>query len=271
MAFVDTYAIFSDENGAYSDYLPDRRPVSSSAAGVRRRPLRPRGRRADRTPRGQGVPQGVRPHELEGGAGRSPREQREIRLDAVILRLVLLAAVLVLAAGARAAPDRTVYHNGDSLAVGTTLYLDRHLPGWQIATTTSVSRHAWEGAAMVRSIGPSLPRVLVIQLGTNDPPAGVAVFRRSVRRVLRAAGPGRCVVWTTILRPPYEGVSYERLNRVLFREAARRPNLRVVDWVGVAERHPAWFGPDGVHPTMDGDHSLAAAIAREVRRCSPGS
>ena len=110
--------------------------------------------------------------------------------------------------------------------------------------------------------------MLVVQLGTNDPPAAVTAFRRSVRQILRAAGPKRCVVWTTIRRPPYEGVPYALLNRVLVREAARSPNLRVVDWAGVAGRHPAWFGPDGVHPTMNGYDVLAAAIAREVRRCA---
>jgi lysophospholipase L1-like esterase len=109
--------------------------------------------------------------------------------------------------------------------------------------------------------------VIVVSAGTNDDPGRVSGFARIVRQTLAVAGPTRCVVWSTIVRPPYRGVSYSGYNRVLEGIARNRANLRVFDWVSMARAHPAWFGADGVHPTATGYRARAAAIARLVRGC----
>ncbi len=193
------------------------------------------------------------------------------RLAARLAVLLALGAALATAgsAPAPAAGTKRLYLDGDSLALGTGLFLPRYLPGWRIEQAVDVSRHAYQGAAAIEARGRSLPRVLIVNLGTNDDPRAVRQFASYVRRVVRAAGPERCVVWATIVRPPYAGVSYDGLNRVLFAAARRWPSLHVFDWRGLARAHPGWFGADGVHPSVPGYRLRARALARFVRAVCP--
>jgi lysophospholipase L1-like esterase len=119
----------------------------------------------------------------------------------------------------------------------------------------------------VRSLSSSLPRVLVISLGTNDDPSAVAAFAADVRRIAATAGRSRCVIWSTVVRPPYNGISYEGYNGVLRRAAVRYANFRIFDWQALAKAHPIWFGSDGVHPTAAGYRARAAALATLVKSC----
>jgi lysophospholipase L1-like esterase len=187
------------------------------------------------------------------------------------LRLVLLLGALGCALGAAspspAAGSRSVLSYGDSLSVGTDLYLGRYLHGWNVRSLAAVSTHADAVPAALRSFGRSLPRVVVVSAGTNDDPGRVSGFARLVRESLAIAGPRRCVVWSAIVRPPYAGVSYSGYNRALATIAQHHANLRVFDWVTMAGAHPSWFGSDGVHPTATGYRARAAAIARLVRSC----
>jgi lysophospholipase L1-like esterase len=179
----------------------------------------------------------------------------------------VLACALAAGSPLPAAGSRTVLSYGDSLAVGTDLFLDRLLRGWSVRSEAVVSRHAAEVPAALRSLGPTLPPVIVVSAGTNDDPGRVAGFARIVRETLAVAGPRRCVVWATIARPPYRRVSYAGYNRVLAAIARTHANLRVLDWAAMARAHPSWFGADGVHPSMSGYRARAAATARLVQRC----
>src|SRR5262245_31816487 len=118
-------------------------------------------------------------------------------------------------AGARATAKR-MYVDGDSIAYGTGLFLPSYLRGWAISSSVDVSRHAYQGVATIEALGNALPHVVVVNLGTNDAPRAVATFASYVRRVVRATGPDRCVIWATIVRPPYAGISYDGLNGALF-------------------------------------------------------
>ena len=178
-----------------------------------------------------------------------------------------LACVLVASSPGTAAGNRNVLSYGDSLSVGTDLFLGGYLHGWSLRSSASISRHADEVPGALRAYGRSLPRVIVVSAGTNDDPGRVSGFARIVRQTLAIAGPSRCVVWSTIMRPPYRGVSYAGYNRALESIAAGRGNLRVFDWAAMARAHPSWFGSDGVHPTMTGYRARAAAMARLVQRC----
>jgi hypothetical protein len=178
---------------------------------------------------------------------------------------LLLASAAV--ASASAGSPRTVLHYGDSLTVGTNVYLSSFLPGWSITESASIGRHADEAPGAVRSLSSSLPRVLVISLGANDDPGAVTAFASDVRRIAATAGRGRCVIWSTVNRPPYHGVSYDGYNRVLQRAATVNANFRVFDWQALAAAHPSWFGQDGVHPNAAGYQARAAALARLVRSC----
>lgn len=189
------------------------------------------------------------------------------RLTAIALAAVVLPLAFVAPTEAASGGQRTVLHYGDSLTVGTGVYLASFLPGWSITQSASISRHADEGPAAVRALSSSLPRVLVISLGANDDPGAVAAFALDVRRIASTAGSGRCVIWSTVVRPPYNGVSYEGYNRVLRRAETRYANFQVFDWQVLAKAHPRWFGGDGVHPTAKGYRARAAALAKLVKAC----
>jgi len=193
-----------------------------------------------------------------------------------VRRLTLFALVLALfaaAGGALASQSRsaarTLYVDGDSLSVGTGWYLPTHLRGWTLHASAAVSRHASEGVSAVveRAREGLLERVVVVDLGTNDDPSAVSSFRGYVLDVLRAAGPSRCVIWSTINRPPYGGVSYDGYNSVLRSLDARYKNLHVFDWAARARAHPEWFGSDGVHPTSAGYRARASGLAWLIKHC----
>src|SRR5262245_28759730 len=174
--------------------------------------------------------------------------------------------VSALAEPGRAAA-RTVYVDGDSLAVGTGWYLGGFLPGWAVRQAVSVSRHAYEGAYAVRARGRALERVVVIDLGTNDDPSAVSRFAGYVREIVRAAGPSRCLIWSTVNRPPYNGISYDGYNSVLRQLDQRYASLHVFDWASIARANPQWFGSDGVHPSGAGYRVRASGLARMIKNC----
>src|SRR3712207_4644143 len=111
--------------------------------------------------------------------------------------------------GFRARAPR-VFVNGDSLAVGTRPYLPRALPGGPVRQSTSISRQAGEGAAVLRAQGPNLAQIIFVSLGTNGSAGATGSFRDAIRAVMHVAGPDRCVVWANIVRPG----AFERLNRL---------------------------------------------------------
>jgi lysophospholipase L1-like esterase len=167
---------------------------------------------------------------------------------------------------ASAARPRSVLVVGDSLAVGTEPYVSSALPGWKVVTSAETSRTTSDGVAEITGRG-QLPPVIVVSLGTNDDPGAVASFERSVEEVIEAAGPGGCVVWPNIVRPPYNGVSYRGYNRALAGLSVTNPNLFVVDWAGMVAANPGWLAPDGVHATSTGYAARGEAIAQAVLSC----
>jgi len=187
------------------------------------------------------------------------------RLAVLLSLFVLATAVLTSAAPGGTQAPRRVHVDGDSIAYGTDLFLSRYLRGWEISSSVDVSRHAYQGAASIEALGAALPPVVMVNLGTNDDPRAVSTFATYVRRVVRAAGPGRCVIWATIVRPPYAGVSYDGLNGTLLSAASRWRTFHVFDWRGLAHAHPAWFGADGVHPSIPGYRVRARLLAQFIR------
>jgi lysophospholipase L1-like esterase len=179
----------------------------------------------------------------------------------------LVLALLLTAPASAEALSRRLFVDGDSLAVGTKPYLPQELRGWKVTQSASVSRHAFEGADILRAYGRSLPRVIHVSLGTNDDPNQADAFRAAIREVMNVVGPHRCVVWTNIVRPPVAGASYAGYNRALAQESRPRENLRVVNWVRMVRENPQWVVGDGVHVNADGYQARAKAIASSVRRC----
>jgi hypothetical protein len=191
------------------------------------------------------------------------------------LLVVLVAALAVVVAGAVAAlfggdPDGgravgRVTFVGDSLNVGVEPYVPGELPGWTIVNADVVGRPTYEGVAAARSLGGDLGDVVVVSLGTNDPQADVAGFRRQVRELLRIAGPGRCVIWSTIWR---DGPN-DAFNAVLAGERRRHANVELLEWAALVGERTELLAFDGVHATPDGYARRAEDLAAIARRCLP--
>jgi hypothetical protein len=193
------------------------------------------------------------------------------RARVTILTAIAAASTVALVATSLAAtnrlPSREIFVDGDSLAVGTSSYLQSFLRGWKLSAEAEVGRHADEGVLALRSRGPALEPVIVVDLGTNDDPSQIGRFSSSVKTVVRAAGPSRCVIWSTIHRPPVNGVSYDGYNRALKALDRAYRNLHVFHWAAMAVGHPQWFGADGIHPDAAGYRARAAAVARLMQSC----
>jgi lysophospholipase L1-like esterase len=197
-----------------------------------------------------------------------------VRRAAVLVVLALstgsaLFGTQVRAAQAADATARRVLDVGDSLSVGTAPYLAALLRGYHIDSVHDVGLHAYDASAVVGRSRRTLPPVVLVSAGSNDDPRIVSTFVHAVTSILDAAGPERCVVWPTIVRPPAVGSTYDGFNRALRRAAARHPNLVLVDWVGMVRRHPRWLAPDGVHAGALGYRARAAAIATAVATTCP--
>ena len=91
-------------------------------------------------------------------------------MRAVLLVLVLALVCVVASASSEAAASRTLLNYGDSLAVGTGLFLPPLLAGWAVRDDAQVGRHSDEGPRSLRTYGDGLPRVVAVSLGANDFP-----------------------------------------------------------------------------------------------------
>jgi hypothetical protein len=111
------------------------------------------------------------------------------------------------------APSRVMAVVGDSMAEGTKPELAGALPDWRIYTDARVARRLAEGMRIIEAIR-GTPAVLAVSLFTNDDPRKTDALAHAVRRSVQGQ---RCVLWATIHRPRYLGVSYQAANRALHR------------------------------------------------------
>lgn len=173
--------------------------------------------------------------------------------------IVGLTAVLVflgasLAAGV--APAQAVtgdgrYALGDSVMLGAKWALKGLGFGTVDATE---SRQAYSGPSELRQRGASLPRNVVIHLGTNG------TFPLSVcKSMVKVAGPDRRVFLVTVHVPR----SWEAGNNKVIRQcAAAFPagRVRVIDWDWAASRHSGWLYSDRIHLRPEGAQAFARII-----------
>src|SRR6478735_2807654 len=81
------------------------------------------------------------------------------RVAVIMLAACVGLASVSVACGGAAAP-RTLVDVGDSLAVGTHPYLADLLRDWELSSAAAVGRRSDEGLEVLRSLAPSLPRVV---------------------------------------------------------------------------------------------------------------
>lgn len=131
------------------------------------------------------------------------------------------------------------------------------------------------------------PDVLVFVSGSNEaldvaagqaPTPDAASMASEIRSALDEMSGIGCVVWPTVTTQPnmFWGADTavpSAVNEVLRDEAARRPNLRLVEWDDLAAGHLAgsadpWYMADGLHHTAAGEAAFEAAILDEVAGCT---
>ena len=130
------------------------------------------------------------------------------------------------------------------------------------------------------------PDALVFVSGSNEavdvahgqiPTPDAASMAEAIGAALdEMAGIG-CVVWPTVTTQPnvFWGTQTwapAEVNRALRDEAARRPNLHVVDWDALSAGHlpgsaDPWYMPDGLHHTSAGETAFEAAILGTLAQC----
>jgi hypothetical protein len=162
-------------------------------------------------------------------------------------------------------PASRVVVVGDSLAVGMRDILPSVLPGYRVSVDALTGRPLAAGM-QIAARSDLDGAVLAISLFTNDDPSHVDELEAAVRTSVREA---RCAVWATIVRPPYQGVSYRAANARLQALAAELgPRLQLVPWAETVAAHPELLAPDGVHATPAGYHRRAELFADAVANCA---
>ena len=189
---------------------------------------------------------------------------------------------------------RSVAHVGDSTSVDliTPQYLPNQAQQLPAQYTDVGVRHLHMDASGGRSIVEELPGQLngyvvaqrwwdegfrgcwVFALGTNDA-ANVAVgdspgFMTRIERMMSVAH-GEPVLWvntkTLLSTGPWAEANEEAWDRDLVRALAMYPNMRILNWAGMAQ--PSWFLPDGIHYNAVGCPIRAEAIAHALARAFP--
>jgi glyoxylate carboligase len=121
-----------------------------------------------------------------------------------------------------------------------------------------VGRQFSTAPGIVRGYGRSLPRNVVIELGTNG-----TVSLAACRAVVRAAGPSRRVFLVTN-RVPRTWQDSNNATLQACDASFTSSRVRLIDWHAASAGHPEWFAADGVHPSAEGRRAFAALIARAV-------
>jgi hypothetical protein len=186
--------------------------------------------------------------------------------------LILAGAAAVLLSGASAAAQNaggSVLVIGDSLQVGTGPYLEQQLGAMPVELDSRESRGSGEGLEALRGRLRPDHSVVVFDMGTNDDPSNPHALYATLQAA-RAATGDRCLVVATLLRPPYNGITYDELNAALERFALDTPGVQLVDWYGVATSTPGILYDDGVHARPEGYALRGRLIADAVRRCDGG-
>lgn len=120
------------------------------------------------------------------------------------------------------------------------------------------------------------PDVLVVMLGANDagPDFTREAMERDVRALLDGVSEVPCIKWVTVQEDFYLpgtegwGQGTLTLNVTLFREAALRPNLEVIDFAPIINDQSEWHQLDLLHLDNRGNQALADTISESLE-CTP--
>jgi GDSL-like Lipase/Acylhydrolase family len=149
-----------------------------------------------------------------------------------------------------------VFYVGDSLGVGTMPRLIAELPGLPIDGNAMVGRTSSQGLSVLRGGLRRRHRVVIFDLGTNDPTPDALVS--NLRRA-RALAPERTLVVFTINKP-----GAAPFNRAVRSFAANADDVVLVDWHSAAGRAHLLAG-DGIHTSVAGYSRRAGLVAGRLQ------
>lgn len=104
----------------------------------------------------------------------------------------------------------------------------------------------------IRALGPDIGRIVIVDVGYNDPAEEYAAGLDRVMDALGAAGVEH-VVWVTLTE---QQPSWSRIDGVIEAATTRWPTLTIADWSAAAAGHSEWF-TDGPHLSYDGGMAFA--------------
>jgi peptidoglycan/LPS O-acetylase OafA/YrhL len=157
---------------------------------------------------------------------------------------------------ASSAHDQKITLVGDSVLLGASPYLLRHLPS--AAVEAKVGRQGHEGLKIVQSLreAAQLGDAAVIHLGTNG-----YLTETQFRTLLEQLLDRRVVVVLNV----YGDRRWTRPNNALIaRVGATFGNVRLVDWHAIGQANPDYFVQDGIHLSGLGIHAYYKQIHKAL-------
>lgn len=194
-----------------------------------------------------------------------------------IVALLVFSAILALADPATAGGPPLTFH-GDSMGAQARTQITNRLNVAHTATVLARER------AVITTMTPGIrrvveranpPEVVLIELGSGDANEwhSDVRMRQDIRRVLRLVRDVPCVRWLSLkirgVNGYYQGYvrRADDFNRILTRQAALYPNVRVAPYREWAAANPGAFKPDGLHHTPRGKTSFARFLEGVAGRC----
>jgi hypothetical protein len=187
----------------------------------------------------------------------------------VLLVLVAIAAAALLPSDA-AGQSGGVLVVGDSLEVGTGPHLRRELAPTPVTIDAKTSRPSSVGLEVLARKLRGGHRVVVFDLGVNDDPSQPGLLARNLEAVRERVG-DRCLVVSSLSRPPLNGVTIDGMNRVIRDFASATPEAKLFDWRDATESDPGLLGPDRLHPGGAGYAARARMLAEVIGSCGSGA
>jgi lysophospholipase L1-like esterase len=186
-----------------------------------------------------------------------------------IALLTALAALLAIAAPARAAQPPQVLVVGDSLEELTSPHLAKFLPGVQLTINAVGGYNSFQILELFEESYDPSQSVIVFDAGTNDNPSYPQILQENLAKVAATVG-DRCLVVPTIHGLHPGGVGDAGKNRVVREFAASRPGTQTPDWETAEATHPELMQADDLHPIEAGAELRARLIAQGVMACLSG-
>jgi len=156
---------------------------------------------------------------------------------------------------------RDVVAIGDSIMIDAKPYLQKLLPGIDVAGQVGRQMYTLPEELMTLQKEGKMIKQLIVELGTNGPfnETQVIAALRSLRHVQHIV-----LVNTRVPRPWQNAV-----NEMLAEVAHKVPHTTLLDWYTASAHHDAYFYPDGVHLNPTGARVFATLMANAVKLSAP--